>query len=57
MQESMELAPKPPPKPPLSSSSSDGDDGAASSDDELAKEELDVLERLYLVGDTGTFIG
>ncbi|KAG2430128.1 hypothetical protein HXX76_010227 [Chlamydomonas incerta] len=48
-QESMELAPKPPPKPPPSSSSSDGDDGDASSDDELAKEELDVLERLYLV--------
>ncbi|KAG2447848.1 hypothetical protein HYH02_007304 [Chlamydomonas schloesseri] len=48
-QESLELAPKAPPKPPPSSSSSDGNDGAASSDDEITKEELDVLERLYLV--------
>ncbi|GLI66639.1 hypothetical protein VaNZ11_010475 [Volvox africanus] len=48
-QESMELAPKPPPRPPSSTSSDDGDLGPISSDDEATQEELDVLEKLYLV--------
>jgi hypothetical protein len=46
----MELAPKPPPKPPSSSSSDDSDPGPQSSDDEGMQEEMDVLEKLYLVG-------
>ncbi|GIL76622.1 hypothetical protein Vretifemale_6116, partial [Volvox reticuliferus] len=48
-QESMELAPKPAPRPPSSTSSDDGDPGPISSDDEATQEELDVLEKLYLV--------
>lgn len=53
LQESLELAPKPPPRTPSTSSDDGGPDGPWSSDDELAKEELDVLERLYLVGREG----
>ncbi|GFR44940.1 hypothetical protein Agub_g6028, partial [Astrephomene gubernaculifera] len=48
-QESMELAPKPPPRPPSTTSSEEEDPGPPSSDDEVTQEELDVLQKLYLV--------